>query len=74
MIRLYDMVVTKEQINKEIPKGTRGTVLEILENDRVFLVEFVNDLNETLGDGMTVVQAHQVVKVWGTANRNINTD
>lgn len=68
------MVVTKEQINKEIPKGTRGTVLEILENDRVFLVEFVNDLNETLGDGMTVVQAHQVVKVWGTANRNINTD
>jgi hypothetical protein len=55
----YQVVKSTEDINEKIKKGTKGVILEVL-SESVFLVEFVNEKNETLDDGMTTVTADKL--------------
>ena len=49
-------------ISPIISKGTKGVILYILEEDKVFLVEFVDEKGDTIGNGMETVYAYQIVK------------
>ena len=60
--RENDVVVSIVDISPIIKKGTKGVVLSILEKDKVFLVEFVDEKGDTIGDGMETVYAYQIIK------------
>jgi hypothetical protein len=60
MIKEHDLVISVVPINEDIKENTIGVVLSISKDKKQFLVEFVNDKNETIGDGMTVVNESQV--------------
>lgn len=60
MIKEHDLVISVVPINEDIKENTRGVVLSISKDKKLFLVEFINDKNETIGDGMTVVNESQV--------------
>ena len=60
--RENDVVVSIVDISPIIKKGTKGVILSILEEDKVFLVEFVDKNGETIGDGMETVYAYQIIK------------
>ena len=49
-------------ISPIIRKGTKGVILSILEEDKVFLVEFVDEKGDTIGDGMETVYIYQIIK------------
>ena len=56
--RENDVVVSIVDISPIIKKGTKGVVLSILEKDKVFLVEFVDEK----GDGIETVYIYQIIK------------
>ena len=49
-------------ISPIIRKGTKGVILFILEEDKVFLVEFVDEKGDTIGNGMETVYIYQIIK------------
>ncbi|RKR09068.1 uncharacterized protein DUF4926 [Flavobacterium sp. 90] len=55
MIREHDIIKIKIDLNDNIKAGTIGVILSIYENGKFFLVEFVDKNNQTIGDGMTLV-------------------
>ena len=60
--RENDIIVSIVDISPIISEGTKGVILSILEEDKVFLVEFVDEKGDTIGDGMETVYAYQIVK------------
>ena len=60
--RENDVIVSIVDISPIISEGTKGVILSILEEDKVFLVEFVDEKGDTIGDGMETVYAYQIVK------------
>ena len=60
--RENDVVVSIVDISPIIRKGTKGVILYILEEDKVFLVEFVDEKGDTIGNGMEMVYAYQIIK------------
>lgn len=59
-IRELDIVTSKKRI-KNVPKGSKGTVVIILEKDKVFLVEFFGKKGNTLN--VLDVQSDEIEKV-----------
>lgn len=60
--RENDIIVSIVDISPIIRKGTKGVILSILEEDKVFLVEFIDEKGDTIGNGMETVYAYQIVK------------
>ena len=60
--RENDVVVSIVDISPIIKKGTKGVILSILEEDKVFLVEFVDEKGDTIGNGMETVYAYQIIR------------
>ena len=60
--RENDVIVSIVNISSVIRKGTKGVILSILEEDKVFLVEFVDEKGDTIGNGMETVYAYQIIK------------
>ena len=60
--RENDVIVSIVDISPIIRKGTKGVILSILEEDKVFLVEFVDEKVDTIGDGMETVYAYQIIR------------
>ena len=60
--RENDVIVSIVDISPIIRKGTKGVILSILEEDKVFLVEFIDEKGDTIGNGMETVYAYQIVK------------
>ena len=59
----YDVIIAINDINVNIPKGTEGVIMTILDEDRWFIVEFIDDNGETLGDGMETVNVDDIKKI-----------
>jgi hypothetical protein len=59
--RENDVIVSIVDISPIIRKGTKGVILYILEEDKVFLVEFVDEKGDTIGNGMETVYAYQII-------------
>ena len=59
--RENDVIVSIVDISPIIRKGTKGVLLYILEEDKVFLVEFVDEKGDTIGNGMETVYAYQII-------------
>ncbi len=53
--RENDIIVSIVDISPIIRKGTKGVILSILEEDKVFLVEFVDEKGDTIGNGMEII-------------------
>ena len=60
--RENDIIVSIVDISPIIRKGTKGVILSILEEDKVFLVEFVDEKGDAIGDGMETVYIYQIIK------------
>ena len=60
--RENDIIVSIVDISPIIRKGIKGVILSILEEDKVFLVEFIDEKGDTIGNGMETVYAYQIVK------------
>lgn len=60
MIKEFDLVVALVNITEDIPKDTIGTVLSMSKDKRQFVVEFVDEFQQTIGNGMTMVDEDQV--------------
>ena len=62
--RENDVIVSIVDISPIIRKGAKGVILSILEEDedKVFLVEFVDEKGDTIGNGMETVYAYQIIK------------
>lgn len=59
----YDVIIAINDINVNIAKGTEGVIMTILDEDRWFIVEFIDDNGETLGDGMETVNVDDIKKI-----------
>ena len=60
--RENDVIVSIVDISPIIRKGTKGVILSILEEDKVFLVEFVDEKGDTIGNEMETVYAYQIIR------------
>ena len=60
--RENDVIVSIVDISPIIRKGAKGVILSILEEDKVFLVEFVDEKGDTIGNGMETVYAYQIIR------------
>jgi len=60
--RENDIIVSIVDISPIISEGTKGVILSILEEDKVFLVEFVDEKGDTIGNGMETVYAYQIIR------------
>ena len=60
--RENDVVVSIVDISSVIRKGTKGVILSILEEDKVFQQKFVDEKGDTIGNGMEMVYAYQIIK------------
>ena len=60
--RENDIIVSIVDISPIIRKGTKGVILSILEEDKVFLVEFIDEKGDTIGNGMETVYAYQIIR------------
>jgi PII-like signaling protein len=58
-MKQYQMIKASKDINTDVKKGTRGVILEVLD-DQTFIVEFVNENNDTLDNGMTTVTKSEI--------------
>lgn len=69
MIKEHDVVKAKIDLTDEIKMHTIGVVLSVYENGNFFLVEFVDENNETIGDGMTLVNLKDIGLVYDYPDR-----
>ena len=60
--RENDIIVSIVDISPIIRKGTKGVILSILEEDKVFLVEFIDEKGGTIGNGMETIYIYQIIK------------
>jgi len=60
MIEELDLIITVSDFNSEIKIGTIGVVLSISGDGKTYLVEFIDKSNNTIGNGMTIVNNQQV--------------
>ena len=60
--RENDVIVSIVDISPIIRKGTKGVILSILEEDKVFQQKFVDEKGDTIGNGMEMVYAYQIIK------------
>lgn len=56
MIEENDVIKTNKRINNEIAEGTEGVVLCVFDKGKEFLIEFIDEKGETIGNGMETVQ------------------
>lgn len=68
MIKEYDIIKIKIDLTNEITKGTTGTILSVYDNGNFFLIEFFDENEETIGDGMTLVKLEDVELVYKYPN------
>lgn len=64
MVKEYDVVKAKIDLTNEIKKHTNGVILSVYEDGKYFLVEFINENKETIGDGMTLVKLEDLDLVY----------
>lgn len=62
-LKEHDIIISIVDISSDIKKGTKGVILSILKENEVFLVEFVNEYGETIGNGMDTVYFYQITKL-----------
>jgi hypothetical protein len=60
MIEELDLIIAAVDINSEVPKNTVGVVLSVSKDGMKYLIEFLDSQNETIGNGMTLVEKDQV--------------
>ena len=60
--RENDVVVLIVDISPIISEGTKSIILSILEEDKVFLVEFIDEKGDTIGNGMETIYIYQIIK------------
>ncbi len=60
MIKNYDLVRAKEEINDKIPRYSLGVVLDVSADGTFFVIEFFDDKENTLDGGATIVKSEQV--------------
>lgn len=60
MINENDVVRDKRSLSKEIKINTIGAVLAVFDNGKVFLVEFIDENKQTIGNGMTTVKLEDI--------------
>ena len=60
--RENDIIVSIVDISPIISEGTKGVILSILEEDKVFLVEFIDEKGDTIGNGMETIYIYQIIK------------
>ena len=60
--RENDIIVSIVDTSPIIRKGTKGVILTILEEDKVFLVEFIDEKGDTIGNGMETIYSYQIIK------------
>lgn len=58
-----DVIISINDINDDIPKGTEGVIMTILEENKWFLVEFIDDNGDTIGEGMDTVNVQDIKKL-----------
>lgn len=62
MISILDVVVAKKDLDPEVKLGAKGTVLEIFDEGKAFLVEFLEDGRP---DGkVLIVESGDVEIIW----------
>lgn len=59
--RENDIIVSIVDISPIISEGTKGVILSILEEDKVFLVELLMKKEDTIRNGMETVYAYQII-------------
>lgn len=64
MIEENDIIKVKIDLNDLIKINTLGVVLSVYDNGNSFLIEFVDNNNETIGSGMEVVQLKNIELVF----------
>ena len=55
-----DTIIAKKDISRQIPKGTKGVILEVYKNGDYYLVEFVDNEYCTIGDGLDTVSKDDI--------------
>ncbi len=63
ILKENDTIISTNDINENILKGTVGVILNILEKNKYFLVEFVDSNGDTIGDGMETVSINDIAKI-----------
>ena len=56
----YDVIIAINDINDNIPKGTEGVIMTILKENKWFLVEFIDNNGETIGEGLDTVNVRDI--------------
>jgi hypothetical protein len=66
----YDSVKAVKDIDDLVTKGTAGVILSVFQNGNFYLVEFVDDENWTIGNGMHTVSKGDIELVtrWEQSN------
>jgi hypothetical protein len=67
MYNEYDVVKAKIDLAENIKKSTEGVILSVYRNGEYYLVEFFDENNDTIGNGMDTVALNDIELVlsWG---------
>lgn len=60
MYKMFDIVFSTKSISEEVSAGTKGVILDIYEDGKYYLIEFVDEYDSTIGDGMYTVSADNI--------------
>lgn len=66
MINENDVVRATRDLSEEIKINTIGAVLAVFDNSKAFMVEFIDDNKQTIGNGMTTVELGDIELVWSS--------
>jgi hypothetical protein len=70
MLFEHDCIKALKDIDALVTKGTAGVILSVYQNGDFYLVEFVDDENWTIGNGMYTVSNDDIelVSRWEQSN------
>ena len=60
MIEENDIIKANKRINNEIAEGTEGVILYVFDHGKEFLIEFVDNNGDTIGNGMETVKLEDI--------------
>lgn len=66
MLKENDVVKAKFDLTENIKKDTKGVILSVYDDGNIYLVEFFDDDNNTIGDGMDTVALKDIELVWNS--------
>ncbi|NAW51519.1 hypothetical protein GNY06_09050 [Elizabethkingia argentiflava] len=58
-----DVIISTNHINENILKGTLGVVLNVFEENKYFLVEFIGDDGNPMQEGVQKVNVNDIAKL-----------